>query len=172
MAGWLNRLLGRDDRPADAERLLALQREAQELRLQLEERMGQLSRLREERERERSAEEERLAQAVQEKVGRLLAEAAGPVAQVLTQAHLLGEDGRPVQARDVVAVARRLVRVLEDEGLTVEGQVGERAAFDPDRHAQLGGDVLTRGQAVVVRFVGVSYRGRLLRKAGVEKEQG
>jgi molecular chaperone GrpE (heat shock protein) len=172
MAGWLNRLLGRDDRPADAERLLALEREVQDLRLQLEERTRQLSRLREERERDRSAEEGRLAQGVQERVGRLLAEAAGPVAQLLTQAHLLEADGRPVQARDVLAVARRLVRVLEDEGLTVEGRVGERAAFDPDRHAPLGGDTLTRGQAVVVRFVGVSYRGRLLRKAGVEKEQG
>ena len=29
---------------------------------------------------------------------------------------------------------------------------------------------LTPGQSVVVRFAGVSYRGRLIRKAGVERQ--
>jgi molecular chaperone GrpE (heat shock protein) len=172
MAGWLTRFLGHDDRPADPERLLTLQREVQELRLQLDERTRQLARLREEGERERAAAEGQLARAVQDKIESLLNEAAGPVAHLLTQAHLLETEGKPVQARDVLAVARRLVRVLEDEGLTAVGHVGERAAFDPDRHAPLGGEVLARGQAVVVRFVGVSCRGRLLRKAGVEREQG
>jgi molecular chaperone GrpE (heat shock protein) len=70
----------------------------------------------------------------------------------------------------VLTVARRLVRALEDNGLTVEGSVGERVPFDPDHHEPLSADVsLQAGQMVVVRFVGVAYRGKLLRKAGVEQ---
>ena len=66
------------------------------------------------------------------------------------------------------AVARRLVRLLEDEGLTPEGRIGEAVAFDPDRHEPLGGDFAPRpGQPAVVRLVGVSWRGRVLCKAGV-----
>jgi hypothetical protein len=65
-----------------------------------------------------------------------MADVAAPVAQLFTQAHLLEVEGKPVQAKDALAVAKRLVRALE---------------------------------AVVVRFAGVSYRGRLIRKAGVEK---
>jgi molecular chaperone GrpE (heat shock protein) len=168
---WLDRLLGRTD-GADPEGLLALKREARELRLQLEERSRQLAALQKERERQQTAEETHAAEAVQAKVERLVAEAAGPVTQLLTQAHLLEAEGKPVQARDVLAVARRLVRVLEEEGLTLDGRPGERAAFDPNRHAPLAGAAPAPGTAVVVRFAGVGYRGRVLRKAGVEREQG
>jgi molecular chaperone GrpE (heat shock protein) len=142
------------------------------LRLQLEERSRQLAALQKERERQQAGEETRAAEAVQAKVERLLAEAAGPVTQLLTQAHLLEAEGKPVQARDVLAVARRLVRVLEEEGLTLDGRPGERAAFDPNRHSPLAGEAPPPGAAVVVRFAGVGHRGRVLRKAGVEREQG
>jgi molecular chaperone GrpE (heat shock protein) len=171
MPAWLDRLLGRSD-GADAERPLALQREAQELRLQLEERSRQLAALQKERERQQAGEEARVADAVQARVERLLAEAAGPVTQLLTQAHLLEAEGKPLQARDVLAVARRLVRVLEGEGLTLDGRPGERAAFDPNRHAPLAGEAPPPGATVVVRFAGVGCRGRVLRKAGVETGQG
>jgi molecular chaperone GrpE (heat shock protein) len=171
MPAWLDRLLGRTD-GADAEGLLALRREAQDLRLQLEERSRQLTALQKERERQQADQETRAAEAVQAKVERLLAEAAGPVTQLLTQAHLLEAEGKPVQARDVLAVARRLVRVLEEEGLTLDGRPGEQVAFDPNRHAPLAGETQSPGAAAVVRFAGVGYRGRVLRKAGVETEQG
>jgi molecular chaperone GrpE (heat shock protein) len=171
MPAWLDRFLGRSD-GADAERLLALTREAQELRLQLEERSHQLAALHKERERQQAGEEMRVGDTVQAKVERLLAEAAGPVTQLLTQAHLLEAEGRPVQARDVLAVARRLVRVLEEEGLTLDGRPGERAAFDPNRHAPLAGEAPAPGAGVVVRFAGIGYKGRVLRKAGVDKDQG
>src|SRR5262249_23611013 len=113
MAGWLQRLLGRTEDGTGAERLLALGREAQELRLRLKESSDQLTALREECERLRAGESARVAEAVRDRVERLLADAAGPAAQLVTQAHLLEAEGKPVQARDVVAVARRLVRVLE-----------------------------------------------------------
>src|SRR5579859_2310282 len=71
MPPWLDRLLGRKD-GADPESLLAQKREAQELRLQLEERSRQLTALQKERERQQDGEEARVTEAVQARVERLL----------------------------------------------------------------------------------------------------
>jgi hypothetical protein len=138
------------------------------LRLEIQERDRVIAALKADLERLRRGEGERVAAAVQAERERLLTDAAAPVAQLLTQAHLLEVEGKPLQARDVLAVARRLVRLLEDEGLTAQGQVGETVAFDPGRHEPLGSDFVPKsGQAVVVRLVGVSWRGRALCRAGV-----
>jgi molecular chaperone GrpE (heat shock protein) len=147
---------------------LPREREAQALRLELQERDRVIAALKADLERLRRGEGERVAAAVQAERERLLADAAAPVAQLLTHAHLLEAEGKALQARDVLAVARRLVRLLEDEGLTAEGRVGAAVAFDPDRHEPLGGDFAPRpGQTVVVRLVGVSWQGRVLSRAGV-----
>jgi molecular chaperone GrpE (heat shock protein) len=167
--GWLGRLLGRGG--ADGAWLLTLEREAQALRLRCDEQERQLTALRAEVERQQSGAAARAAEAVGAARERLLTDAAGPVAQLLTQAHLLEVENKPVQARDLLAVARRLLRLLEAEGLTVTGAVGERVAFDPDRHAPLSGETIPRGEKVTIRFVGIAHGGRVLRKAGVEREQ-
>jgi molecular chaperone GrpE (heat shock protein) len=155
-------------RPTDDADLPALRREVQSQRLELAERERVLANLKSEMERLRRGEGERIAAAVQTQVERLLSSAAAPVAQLLTQAHLLEVEGKPVEARDVLAVARRLLRVLEDEGLALEGSVSATVAFDPNRHEPLSSATsLTAGQSAVIRFVGVAYRGKVLRKAGV-----
>lgn len=147
--------------------MVALERERQELRLELEEERRALERARGELVRQR--ERERVAEAARGQVERLLAGAASPAAQLLTQAHLVEAEGRPVAVGDVLAVALRLVGALEAEGLERVGRVGERAVFDLVLHEPLGeGAGLAAGSAVVVRFVGVGYRGVTLRKAGVE----
>jgi molecular chaperone GrpE (heat shock protein) len=158
---------------AGDERLLAARREAQALRLELEERERRLTLLTGELERLRAAEQTRQAEATQASLTRLLSDLAGPVTQVVTQVHLVEAEDRPVRTSDVLAVARRLVRALEDHGLTLDGTVGATAAFDPNRHAPLGEVAgLSPGQPVVVRFVGVAYGGTLLRKAGVQPVEG
>lgn len=147
------------------ERVLELERELQSLRLELAEQKRANEKLGFELERQRGGESARLAAAQVEK---LLAGAAAPVSQLLTQAHLLKVEGRPVQAGDILAVATRLVRALEDQGLKIEGSVGEKVEFDPNRHEVLSAEAEIRsGQAVIIRLVGVSYQGKLLRKTGV-----
>lgn len=166
MLEWFAKLFGK--KPTD-ESVAELEREAQSLRLELEERDRVVANLKGELERQRGSASAHVSEAVQVQVEGLLADVATPVAQLLTQAHLLEVEGQPVQARDVLAVAKRLVRTLEDNGLTLEGSVGESVPFDPDHHEPLSADApLNPGQTVAVRFVGVAYRGKLLRKAGVE----
>src|SRR5262249_20705378 len=151
MLQFIRRWFGRPGAPAgEAEADLRERGEAQRLRLELQERDRVIAALRADLERLRRGEGERVAGAVEAHRERFLADAAGPAPQLLTQAHLPEAEGKPVQARDVLAVARRLVRLLDDEGLTPEGAVGAPVAFDPDRHEPLGGD-LAPGQPAVVR---------------------
>ena len=168
MFDWIKNLFGK---PTD-EAVMDLTREAQSLRLELQEREELIAKLKENLERFRSGAGARVDESVQAQIEQLLADAAAPVSQLLTQAHLLEKEDRPVQAKDVLAVAKRLVRVFEDSGLELMGSVGETVQFDPNHHEPLStAGVVATGDRVVVRFVGVAYRGKLLRKASVEKAE-
>ena len=69
----------------------------------------------------------------------------------------------------MLLVAKRLICTLEDSGLTIVGQVGETVSFDSNLHEPLSSSTsITPGTEVVVRFAGVSYQGKVIRKAGVE----
>lgn len=147
------------------ERLLEMAGELQKVRLELDEQKRTVTKLKQELERQRSSENIRLAEA---QIEQLFGDLAGPVSQLLTQWHLLKVEAKPVQANDILVVANRLIRALEDFGLKIENKVGDSVAFDPNLHEPLGGDSdISVGQTVTVRLVGLSYKGRLLRKAGV-----
>lgn len=149
---------------------VAASAEAQSLRVELLERDRLIQTLKQELERARSGEQERVHEIVEARLERLMSGAAAPVAQLLTQIHLFEAEGKPVQTKDVLAVAKRIVRALEDEGLSILSGVGETVAFDPNYHQPLGTQgPLAQSEKAVVRLVGISYRGKVLRKASVEK---
>jgi molecular chaperone GrpE (heat shock protein) len=152
----------------DNEKLITLEREIQNLRLELIERDQLINKLKQQLEQQRTSENNNIDSAVQNQIEQLLTDTAAPVTQILTQAHLL-EEGKPVQAKDVLLVAKRLIRTLEDNGLTVVSQVGETVSFDSNLHEPLSASTaITPGTQVVVRFAGVSYQGKVIRKVGVE----
>ncbi len=142
--------------------------EAQTLKLELAERDQLIAKLKADLERQRQQENARGAESVQMQLEQLFAEAAIPVSQLQTQAHLLEAGSRPIQARDILTIARRLVRVLEDHGLSLANHVGEQVSFDPNLHEPLAGAAPCPGQPVVVRFTGVAFHGKLLCKSSVE----
>jgi molecular chaperone GrpE (heat shock protein) len=168
---WLASLLGK---ARIDEQFLAVQEEAQTLRLALKDREERLLRLKKDLTRHRASAAARENERVRLHLERLLTDTAAPVAQLLTQTHLVEAEGKAVTVRDVLAAATRLVHALEDNGLELEGSVGETVAFDPDRHYLLGkgpeASALT-GRPVVIRFVGVAHEGKVLRKAGVEERK-
>jgi molecular chaperone GrpE (heat shock protein) len=153
--------------PDDA---LLLRNETQSLRLELEARDERIARLTQEVERLRDQQERLSAAAASARVEALLSEAAAAVSQILTQADLLDRQGKPVQARDVLVVARRLVRALEAHGMIVDGTPGAQVLFDPVRHTAISGSSLAVGQPVTIRFAGVSFQGKTLYKGIVEQE--
>ncbi|MBM3266663.1 MAG: hypothetical protein FJZ01_03355 [Candidatus Sericytochromatia bacterium] len=162
---WRELLHWRRDRPAR----LAAEGEAQALRLELAEVRAALTQLQGDLERQRAGECGRRVVAVQAAVEPLLADLAGPVALLATQAHLLQAGVGALEPGDVMAVVRRLVRVLGDHGIELVGGSGEAARFDPGRHEPVGeGAVPAPGQKVVIRIPGLRMGEHVLRKAGVE----
>lgn len=173
MLKWLKDKLGLSFGPLptpDQKLYLELKRETQALRQNLEEQQQKLLLLRDEVERQQAKEEARVAEFIQAFLEKLMTEVAAPVAQLLTQARRVEIEGQPVATKEVLTAAKRLVRTFEQTGLTWEGTVGATVSFDPERHEPLSSATPTVGQPVVVRVVGVAYRGKLLCKAGVEKD--
>jgi molecular chaperone GrpE (heat shock protein) len=176
MANWLTRLLSprrAEDTAAQAvvraEDLLRLENEAQALRIELEARDQELAHLKQEVERLRTRQDHLVSETLNAQLEALFGDLAAPASQIMTQADLLETQGKPVQARDVLSVARRLVRAAERRGMLFDGRVGEQAAFDPNRHTPLNSDIaLQTGQPVTLRFVGVTFQGKIIHKAIVE----
>ncbi len=164
MIQWLKRLFGSsEESPTDE------QSTVQSLRLQLQEKDQQLAQLRDDLERERQQTASQASTSVQTHLDKLFTALSVPVSQLLTQSHLVESEDKPLNVKDVLAVARRMVRSLEDEGLKILGNVGEVTSFDANLHMALSSDTtLSPGQKVVVRFVGVTYQGRVIRKIAVE----
>jgi molecular chaperone GrpE (heat shock protein) len=172
MFSWLKKWFGlshtSQPQPKLEEKLLTLEREIQNLQLELTERDQLINKLKQQLEQQRTSENNNIDSAVQNKIEHLLTDTAASVTQILTQAHLL-EQSKPVQTKDVLLVAKRLIRTLEDNGLTVVSQVGETVSFDSNLHEPLSASTeISSGAEVVVRFAGVSYQGKVIRKAGVE----
>jgi molecular chaperone GrpE (heat shock protein) len=149
--------------------ILALQKEVQALRIEIETREDNIANLKQEIERLRLRQDQLITETVAARLSGLFNDVAAPSSQILTQADLLERQGKPVQARDVLAVARRMVRALERYGVAFVGQVGEQVPFDPNLQTLINGAALPQpGQPVTVRFAGVTYQGKILYKAIVE----
>ncbi len=172
---WLSRLFS-SRRTEDAavqavraEDLLRLETEAQALRMELDARDQNIAHLKQEVERLRARQDHLVGERVNAQFEAFFSDLAAPASQIMTQADLLEKQGKPVQARDVLSVARRLIRAAERRGMLFEGQVGEQVSFDPNRHTPLNpGAAPQNEQPVTVRFAGVVYQGKVIHKAIVE----
>lgn len=156
-------VIGTDDE------VLSLRRDLQSLRLELEERDRELRILREELQRTRTREEERARGVMESRLESLLTDIATPASHLFTQIYLFEKKQKTVEVRDVVSVSRRMLRALMDHGLEVQGEPGREELYDPGRHEPIAHEVISSGERVVVRFPGFAYKGRVIRKAGVQR---
>lgn len=147
--------------PPDARRLKTLE-------MDLAERDQTIAQLKNDLERERSGAANRVSGSADAALRELCDTLASPVSQLLAQAHLVESEGKDVEARHIIAAAGRLIRALEEHGLEVEARPGDEVAFDPNHHEPASSDTqLAPGEAAVVKIPGLSFKGTLLRKAGV-----
>jgi molecular chaperone GrpE (heat shock protein) len=155
------------------EQVLRLERELGEARLELAQRDRSIERLRAEVGRVRDAAAQDARERGQANVERLVVAIGAPLVQFMTQAHLHRTGLHEVRVGDVLDVGTRLVRSLREVGVDMVGKVGEAEPYDPDRHDPLStAAVPVAGERIVVRVVGLSYRDRVVRKAGVEPAGG
>ena len=154
--------------PAVDPALLELQSQVQRLTLDLQEKERACQELAGALERQAGQAAEVLESQLDARMEALLHDAAGPVTQLLTQADLL-EQGKTVLVSDALALAKKVIKTLQANGLELTADLGETTPYDPEKHLPLNaGAALQPGQPVRVRFVGVGFRGRVLRKALVE----
>jgi hypothetical protein len=151
--------------PAD-DACLAAQAEAARQRLAAEEAAAQVAALRRELDAERQGRAQAVAASLQARLEPALADAALFRGQLALQAHLL-EQGKPVAARDVLALAGGLARAWEKLGLTLLAQPGAAAAFDPAQHQPVEGFTPAPGAPVAITIPGCRLGERILRKSFV-----
>lgn len=168
MLNLLKRILSRSNPTAASDEALTLQAEAQRLRLAFEEAQSRIARLEAELARQQRLADASREAAVQAQLLAVFTDLAGPAAQFLLQLDLAENPDRPLQARDTLAVARNILRSLQNHGLEISEPAGAAANFDPTLHEPLSSmDTLQPGQPVHVRLPGLIYCGQRLRKAGV-----
>jgi molecular chaperone GrpE (heat shock protein) len=137
------------------------------LRLQLQETQQQTAALRRDLDAARAGSAAAVSTAVAARLEPALADAAARLGQLALQARLL-EEGKPIAAADVMALAQALARALERTGLIPLAAVGDRLPFNPDQHQPLHGPAPAAGSLVVVRIPGYQLDGKTLRKTFVE----
>ncbi len=148
---------------------MAHERQLQAVRLERDEALAKLQRVTDELQRTRqraSNESQQLSALRLEAVFRTV---AGPAAQIMAQ-NELHRAGCEIALPDALRLARQLVRVLETEGLRIEGQAGEVVAYDERLHEPLADVRIAPGEPVVIRIGGVWFEETHLRKAGVEPQ--
>lgn len=154
------------------ESLLDIQNELQSLRLEIQEKGKIITKLKDDLNRERDGKTAQVKELNQAFIEKIIADASTPISQILTQSYLLESEGKPIQAKDIISVSKRLIRVFENAGMNIEGTVGEKVSFDPNYHSPLStNSEIKAGDKVIIRLVGISYQGKIIRKAGVEKCQ-
>ena len=172
MLSWLQQLFQSSPPPANEEPSLALTTELQKLSLELKKRDQTITTLKQELDRQRQGEQTRLNQTLQSETKQLFNDIASPISQLLTQAHLLETEGKPVSPQDILTVAKRLIRNLEQKGLTIHGTLGETVPFDANYHQPLNSQQeISIGTPVTIKIVGIAYQQQILKKALVERAE-
>lgn len=175
MSNWMKNLFSNGDpnpsQGADDD-VHALMNQNQTLKMEIAERDRQINQL---KDRLDAIENQQTAAGLDRTSARIEAifhEASSAVSQLLTQAYLLENENKPVQAADILQVARRIIRAMERNGLVIEGQPGSTALYNPSYHSPLTTTThIAEGQSVTIRLAGISYQGKILSKAGVEPAQ-
>lgn len=169
MKRWLSNLFSSPQTAEPAPELLELQTQLRSLQMQLDASQAAARQYQQENERLRARQAQLAAETAAAHLEALLQEMAAPAAQILTQASLVETQNRPVQARDILLVARRMVGALERQGMKFDETVGQQVPFNPDRHTPINPESATHpGQMVTVRVVTVLYRGSIIHKGVVE----
>jgi len=166
MANWFKSLFRKEHETYQSDQL---QRDTQSLRSMLEDQDKVIAQLTRELQKLRSESEIRAQKSTQVLIEKFIADVSSSITKLNSQIFVVEEQNRPLNVREVLAVAKQFITIFQKYGLRLEGYVGEITPFNPDHHSSLSKDVpIDQEEPVVVRFVGVAYRGKLLRKAGVE----
>jgi molecular chaperone GrpE (heat shock protein) len=155
---------------AENERLLGLERDLQSVRLELEETKLLLNATRHDLDLLGRQSDATRAHDVRGQFEKLFQALAGPATQLMAQNYMLNVRGKALKAQDIQASCNRLLGILQNHGLEIQGSIDETVHFDQNFHEPLAlGEAVKDGDEVVIRMSGISYHGKVLRRAAVTK---
>ncbi len=100
---------------------------------------------------------------------KLFSEASSTISQLILLLHLSGDEHNSLKAADILVHVKRLIAILEENGLTILGQPGEIQRFDPNQHQPIDAAFSPAPDTPVrVRFPGLAHAGVVLRKTAVD----
>jgi hypothetical protein len=160
-----------DQLKRENERVLELERELQSIKLEFEETVLLLNTARRDLELHSRQSDATKSYEVRKQFEKLFQELAGPTAQLQVQDHILNVQGKPLKPEDIMACANRLLRALQNHGFKIQGKIGETVRFDSNLHEPLAlEESVQPEEEVLIRMPGVSYDGKILRRAAVTKQ--
>ncbi len=99
---------------------------------------------------------------------KLITEVASPLSQLILQEHLVVTEGGTLTARDVLLNVKGIVRVLQENGMSVIGTPREITVFDLQIHESALQDFApAQGQEIQIRYSGIAFHETVVRKAAV-----
>ncbi len=134
------------------------------LRLELLERDKEIARLKKEYAVQLERSKTLFERAGQEAVEGFLHECAAPLSTLSAMQVRHAEKG-DLNLSDLLQVALSFRKILEKRGVEQIGTVGEQQPFDPALHKMLDGTCPQPGVAVLIRFAGCRFNGRIIAKA-------
>ena len=143
------------------------------LRLELSERDQEIVRLKKEYALKREQSRAQVERAGEEAVESIVLECAEPLVTLsaMQARHVEKGDLNPA---DLLQVALSFRKILEKRGMEQIGTAGEEQPYDPALHQMLDGTNLRPGVAVLIRFAGFRFNGKIIAKAlaGAVSEEG
>ncbi|WP_017295442.1 hypothetical protein [Geminocystis herdmanii] len=173
MINWLKKLFSSPtvtSNDESSEKIITLETKLQQLKLELVDRTHTINSLQQKLQRQEEKESIQLQEKILGEKEKLFNQIASPISQLITQKYLLEVEEKPVQAKDILLVVKRLINVFEMEGLTFIGEVGEITNFEPNYHQSLNSNIdINRGDKVIIKIVGISYQNQVIKSSIVEK---
>ena len=158
-AGILQRLLGalKGNDGAEARAVAAL-------RVEITDRDEEIARLRKEYALLRERSKAEVERAGNEAVEAIVSQCAEPLVTLSAMQARYAEKG-DLNSADLLQVASSFRKILAERGLEQIGAVGREQPYDPALHQMLDGTRPRPGEAVLIRFAGFRFNGKLITKA-------
>jgi len=151
-------------------RILALESEIASLKMEMQEQDRILKQVRGDLELAEKKTEGTVKGKFEQQMEVLARDLASPMVQLKTQQHLSTQ--RQIQAKDVLAVAMRMVQSIESIGIKFLGNIGEKVKFDSTAHEELNmNGTLNEGCSAQISMPGISYNERVIRKIAVTSSE-
>ena len=143
------------------------------LRLELSERDQEIVRLKKEYALKQEQSRAQAERAGEEAVEGILHECAAPLATLSAMQARHAEKG-DLNPADLLQVALSFRKILEKRGVEQIGTAGEEQPYDPALHQMLDATHPRPGVAVLIRFAGFRFNGKIIAKAqaGAVSEEG